>query len=155
MGKISVNICLLGGNLTRDPDLRYTPKGTPVCEFGLAINRAWNNDAGEKQEEVSFFNCASFGRTAETIAQYFRKGGSILLHARLKQETWEDRSEPGKKRSAVKVIVERFMFAGDSGGGGEVQQRPVPGPQGAATASEGAEPAQGGHGEDSEDDVPF
>ncbi len=114
----NTNIVVLAGFLSRDPETRYTPKGTCVVNLGLAVNRTWRNDAGEKQEEVSFFDCVAFGKTAETIGQYFKKGGAILVQGRLKQESWEDK-QSGQKRYAVKVIVESFNFVGDSKGGGD------------------------------------
>jgi single-strand DNA-binding protein len=107
----SVNIIILGGNLTRDPEMRFTPSGTAVAEFGVAVNRKWRDAAGELKEEVSFFDCAAFGKTAETIQQYLGKGKPILIQGRLKLEQWDDR-ETGRKRSKVKVIVESFNFIG-------------------------------------------
>lgn len=151
----NVNIVILAGNLTRDVELRYSPKGTPVASFGVAVNRKWKDDAGELKEEVSFFDCVAWGRTAETIAQYFKKGGSILVQGRLKQESWDDKQD-GRKRYAVKVIVESFNFVGDAAGSGE---RPAgrTAPTGATTggylsrqpAAAAAEPAA------EADDVPF
>src|SRR5437870_4996318 len=107
-----MNIVIIKGNLTRDPEMRFTPKGTAVGEFGVAVNRKWRNEAGELQEEVSFFNVAAFGKTAETIAEYFSKGKPIIVTGRLKQESWDDK-QTGAKRSAVKIILERFDFCGD------------------------------------------
>lgn len=113
MAKISVNYCVIGGNITRDPESRYTPKGIALCEFGVAVNRKWKSETGEEKEEVSFINCTAWGKTAETIAQYFRKGSPILVMGRLKMESWEDR-DTGKPRQKHIVIVERFNFIGDS-----------------------------------------
>lgn len=107
----SFNSCILLGNLTRDPELRYTPSGTAVVDIGLAVNRAWTSEAGEKKEEVSFFNLTAFGRTAEVCAQYLKKGDPALFSGRLKQETWDDK-QTGQKRSAVKVIVEHMQMLG-------------------------------------------
>lgn len=116
----NVNIVVLGGNITRDPETRYTPSGKAVCEFGLAWNNKYTNEAGELVENVSFFNVVAFGRTAENIAQYFQKGSPILVEGQIKEERWEDK-QTGAKRSAVKVIVQRFNFIGgkkqDEGGG--------------------------------------
>lgn len=107
----SINIVILGGNLSADPELRYTPGGTAVADFNLAVNRTWSDADGNKKEEVSFFTCVFFGKRAETIAEWFRKGDPIVVQGRIKQETWEDR-ETGKKRSAVKFIGDSFNFAG-------------------------------------------
>src|SRR5580692_676056 len=106
-----MNICIFKGNLTKDPELRYTPKGAAVASCDIAVNRVWHNEAGEKMEEVSFFNCTAFTKTAETIAQYFKKGSPILLTCRAKQETWDDKTT-GQKRHAIKFIIDRFEFCG-------------------------------------------
>lgn len=145
-----MNICILAGHLTRDVELRYTPSGTPVGEFGLGINRKWKSESGEMKEEVSFFDCVCFGKTAENIAQYFGKGGAIMIEGRLKQETWEDK-QTGKNRSKVKVIIERFHFVGKSGkseDGGERSERPAR--RGAPPPATGEAPPP-----DDGDDVPF
>lgn len=108
-----MNIVVLKGNLTRDPETRFTAGGTAVCDIGLAVNRVWVDDAGEKKEEVSFFNCTSFGRTAENIGQYFNKGKPILISGRLKMDQWDDK-QTGQKRTAIKIVIERFDFCGES-----------------------------------------
>lgn len=148
-----INIVILAGHLTRDCELRYTPKGTPVGEFGLAINRTWKNEAGEKQEEVSFFNCVCFGRTAENISQYFHKGSAIMVEGRLKQETWEDKHDGGKKRSTVKVIIEKFHFvSAKSSERGDDESTPARAPAKPSTA---AAPPADDSGRVADDDVPF
>lgn len=119
----SINITLLGGNLARDPELRYTPSGTAVVDFGIGVNRKWKTESGELKEECSFFDCTAFGRTAENINEYFKKGSPILLEARLKQETWEDKTD-GRKRSKVKLIVEKFHFVGSAKGEGKTERPP-------------------------------
>lgn len=108
---LNYNKCLLGGNLTRDPELRYTPKGAAVCGFGIAINRSWKTEAGEKKEEVSFLDVECFGRTAENIAKFFKKGRPIFLECRAKLDQWEDKTS-GKKMTKVKFVVESFQFCG-------------------------------------------
>lgn len=100
------------GNLTKDPEIKYTPKGTCVCEIGIAINRQWKNEANEKQEEVTFVNVSFFGRRAEIIGEHFKKGRPIYVEARLKNESWEDK-QTGEKRYAMKIIGETFEFVGD------------------------------------------
>src|SRR6266849_10165150 len=107
------NKVILAGNLTRDPELRYTPKGTAIDKIGLAINRTWKNESGETKEEVTFVDVDAFGRTAEVIAQYLKKGRPILMEGRLRFETWEDK-QTNQKRSKLRVIVENFQFL-DSG----------------------------------------
>lgn len=111
-----MNLVILKGNITRDVELRYTPKGTAIADFSIAVNRVWRDSDGDKKEEVSFINCVAFGNQAENIGQYFNKGSEILIEGRLKQESWEDK-ESGDKRSAIKVIVEAFHFT--RGGNGD------------------------------------
>src|SRR5690606_9783050 len=120
----SFNRVVLLGNLTRDPQLRYLPSQTPVVEFGLAMNRRYSV-GGEQREEVTFVDCAAFGKQAAVINQYCQKGKSILIEGRRKYDQWEDK-QGGGKRSKLSVVVENFQFVGGSGGGGggEYQQRP-------------------------------
>ena len=113
------NKVLLMGNLTRDPELRYTPGGSAVCELGLAVNRQWRNQAGEMQEDTTFVDVTVWGKQAETVNQYLSKGRPIFIEGRLQLDTWE--TQEGQKRSKIKVVAERFQFLGsrpDSGGGG-------------------------------------
>lgn len=104
------NKVILAGNLTRDPQLSYLPSNTPVCEFGLAINRKWKSQDGQAREEVCFVDCRCFGRGAETINQYMKKGQPLLVDGRLRFEQWE--SKEGQKRSRLSVVVENFQFLG-------------------------------------------
>src|SRR6202167_26106 len=99
----SFNKVILAGNLTRDPELRYTPKGTAVAQFTLAINRTWKSETGESKEEVSFIDVEAWGRQGEVIAQYMRKGRPLLVEGRLKQDSWEDKTTHQKK-SKLKVV---------------------------------------------------
>jgi single-strand DNA-binding protein len=105
----NLNKLMLMGNLTRDPELRHTPKGTAVTEISLAINRTWTNEAGQKQEEVTFVEATFWGRQAETIATHLAKGAPIYLEGRLQLDTWDDK-DTGKKRSKLRVIGETFQF---------------------------------------------
>jgi single-strand DNA-binding protein len=100
------------GNVTRDPESRHTPKGTAVCDLSIAVNRKWRTEAGEVQEECSFVDCTAFGKTAETLCQYMRKGVPILIEGRLKQESWEDK-QTHQNRSKLKVMIEHFVFLPD------------------------------------------
>lgn len=103
----SMNKAILMGNLTRDPELRYTPTGTAVCDMSIALN--YTKGKGEqKTEEVSFIELTAFSKTAENAAEYLKKGRPIIIEGRLQQERWE--SQDGKKMSKVKVIVERLTF---------------------------------------------
>ena len=109
------NKVILMGNLTRDPELRYTPKGTAIAEIGLAINRKWKSETGEAKEEVTFVDVSAFGRTAEDIAQYLKKGRPIMIEGRLKFDQWDDKRLA--KRSKLGVVCESFEFL-DSGNRG-------------------------------------
>ena len=93
----SYNKVLLMGNLTRDPEVRYTPKGTAIATIGLAVNRRWTTDAGEQKEEVTFVDVEVWGRQAETVGQYLSKGKPIFVEGRLKLDSWEDK-ESGQKK---------------------------------------------------------
>lgn len=116
-----MNLVIVKGNLTRDPELRYTPKGTAICTIGIAVNEVWNNEAGEKQERVHFFDVDAWGKRAETVAQYFYKGKPILVTGKLKQESWDDK-ETGQKRYKIKITMDSFDFCGDSKAGDQRQQ---------------------------------
>lgn len=111
----SFNLVVLVGNLTRDPEMRYTPKGTAVCKVGLAVNRNWTTESGEKKEEVTFVDIDLFGKTAENVAQYMKKGRPILIEGRLKYDQWDDKHS-GQKRSKLGVIGETVQFLGSSDG---------------------------------------
>src|SRR6266699_2709550 len=115
------NKVILAGNLTRDPELRYTPKGLAIVKIGLAINRKWRSESGEMKEETTFVDVDAFGKTAETIGQYLKKGRPILVEGRLRLDQWDDK-QTGQKRSRLGVILETFQFLdsgrGDGGGGG-------------------------------------
>ncbi len=101
---------IITGNLTRDPELRNTTTGKTVCSFGVAVNRVYRDANGEQKEEVSFIDCSAWGRLAETIAQYGKKGNGVLVSGRLNQRSWEDKT--GGKRSTVEIVVEDFNFVG-------------------------------------------
>jgi single-strand DNA-binding protein len=150
------NKVILAGNLTRDPELRYASNGRAIAKFGLAINRNWTTETGEKREEATFIDVDAFGKEAENIGQYFKKGRPILLEGRLKLDQWDDK-QTGQKRSKLGVVLERFSFIdtkpGEQGGGSTEAPRSRP-----AAPQPAAAPA-GGPSEDSgvpsEDDVPF
>jgi single-strand DNA-binding protein len=148
------NKVILAGNLTRDPELRYTPNGKAIAKFGLAINRNWTTDTGEKKEEVTFVDIDSFGRQAEVISQYLKKGRPVLVEGRLKLDQWDDK-QSGQKRSRLGVVLESFSFldsgrGGDGGGGEAPRPRPASAPAAAAAPASADEPPV-----PSEDDVPF
>jgi single-strand DNA-binding protein len=150
----SYNKVMLMGNLTRDVELRYLPNSnTAVAAIGLAVNRKFKTQSGEEREEVAFIDCEAFGKTAEIMSQYLRKGRPVFVEGRLKLDQWDDKAS-GQKRSKLKVIVEEFRFVdspGGGGGGGEGGGRPQP-----AGARRGA-PAdhEEHHAPVTEDDIPF
>lgn len=152
----SFNKVILVGNLTRDPELRYTPKGMAVAKIGLAVNRTWRSEAGEQKEEVTFVDVDIWGRTAENVGQYMRKGSPILIEGRLRLDQWDDK-QTGQKRSKLGVTAETVQFLGggqrgDSAGGPAPAQRPQR-PQRPAPAS--APEPDGDAPPMPEDDVPF
>jgi single-strand DNA-binding protein len=147
------NKVILAGNLTRDPELRYTPKGVAIAKIGLAINRSWKSESGETREETTFVDVDAFGRQAETIGQYFKKGRPILIEGRLKYDQWDDK-QTGQKRSKLGVVLEGFQFMdsgrGDGGGGGG-GGAPRPG----GSSKPEAPPEADGPPPPEDDDVPF
>jgi single-strand DNA-binding protein len=149
----SFNKVILVGNLTRDPELRYTPKGVAIAKIGLAVNRVWTSETGEKKEEVTFIDLDAFGKTAENIGKYMRKGSPLLVEGRLRLDQWDDK-QTGQKRSRLGVVVETCQFLGGPNRGGEgspgeaPRRQPSPAPAEAASAEPEPPPAE-------EDDVPF
>lgn len=154
----NLNKVMLIGNLTRDPELRHTPKGTAVAELGLAINRVWKDEQGQKQEETTFVDVTLWGRQAELAQQYLAKGNPVYIEGRLNLDTWDDKTT-GQKRSKLKVIGEnlQFLSSGKSGGtGGAPSERP----QSSSRPTQGSGPPQGATPaamEDfqEDDDIPF
>ncbi|MBQ3470703.1 single-stranded DNA-binding protein [Candidatus Saccharibacteria bacterium] len=110
---------IITGNLTRDPELRTTPNGASVCSFSVAVNRVYKDSNGEQKEDVSYLDCSAWGRLAEMISQYAKKGSGVLVSGRLDQRSWEDKNGGGK-RSRVEIVVEDFNFIGSANrdGGG-------------------------------------
>lgn len=117
----SYNKVLLMGNLTRDVELRHTPNNQPVANIGLAVNRKYRTADGEMREETTFVDCEAWGRTAETMSKYLRKGRPVFLEGRLKLDQWQDK-DSGQNRSKLKVVIDSFQFidsrTGDGGGSG-------------------------------------
>lgn len=157
------NKVILAGNLCRDVEVRYTPKGTAVGASSVAINRTWTDDGGVKHEEVTFVEFSVFGKSAETMAQYTKKGSPILLEGRLKLDSWDDK-QTNQKRTKLKVIVEGFQFLSfkEDDGGDERPATRRETPAAAAPASrrttQPATPAATASSEyedPSDDDVPF
>ena len=134
----SYNKLILMGNLTRDPEIKYTPSQTAVCEIGLAVNHKYKDSGGQMVEKCCFIDGVIFGKQAETFAQYMSKGKSVLIEGRLDLDQWEDK-QTGAKRSKHKIFVERFTFTGD----GEKREA-TPGSYEARTPAHQAPPADDG-----------
>lgn len=134
----NLNKVMLIGNLTRDPEIKYTPKGTAVADIGLAVNRIYSSESGEKREEVTFIDVTLWGRTAEIAGEYLKKGRPVFIEGRLQLDTWDDK-QTGQKRSKLKVVGEGLQLLGsrDGGGGGGGAEREY---------SEGGGGNQGGGG---------
>ena len=139
----SLNRVLLIGNLTRAPELRYTPSGTAVADLRMAVNRNYTTQSGEKREETFFVNVVVWGKQAESSGEYLDKGSSIFVEGRLQTRDWEGKD--GQKRSVTEVVAERVQFLSRTMGGGAGAPAP-------ATAPAFAEEAPAGGGDD---DVPF
>ena len=137
------NKVFLMGNLTRDPQLSYLPSQTAVVDFGMAVNRRWKGQDGNQREEVCFVDCRMFGRRAEVVNKYMKKGQPMFVEGRLTFDIWT--AQDGSKRSKHRVTVENFEFIGGGGGASEVSG--ADGQQGHARQTEA--------GADSNDDIPF
>jgi single-strand DNA-binding protein len=170
----NLNKVMLMGNITREIELRYTPKGTAVADIGLAVNRVRTGESGERIEETTFVDITLWGRTAEVVHQYAGKGQPLFVEGRLHMDTWVDKTTGGN-RSKLKVVADNLQLMGaKGGGGGQAPQQSAP-PQGQGESSysqpaaqqqqqaapaqqqqapQGGSPAQGGHFEESED-IPF
>ena len=147
----SYNRIVLMGNLTRDPQLSYTPANTAVCKFGIATNRKWRDREGETREEVCFVDCTLFGKGAEVFNQYMSKGRGALIEGRLQFQQWT--TPEGDKRTKHEVVVENFTFVGGRGDGGGRGA-------GEAASRAAASPGASGPGYDeppppSDDNIPF
>ncbi|MEA3209236.1 MAG: single-strand DNA-binding protein [Chthoniobacter sp.] len=122
----NLNKVMLIGNLTRDPEIKYTPKGTAIADIGLAVNRNYTTESGEKREEVTFIDVTLWGRVAEIVGEYCKKGRPLFVEGRLQLDTWDDKAT-GQKRSKLKVVGENIQLLGSregasGGGGGEFGQ---------------------------------
>lgn len=112
----NLNRVLLIGNLTRDPEVRYTPKGTAVTDIGIAVNRVYSGDDGEKKEETTFVDVTLWGRQAEVAQEYLKKGRQVFVEGRLQLDTWDDK-QTGQKRSRLRVVAENMQMLGSRGEG--------------------------------------
>src|SRR4051812_20268218 len=150
---MSFNKVILVGNLGRDPELRYTPQGTPVCSFTLATNERRKDKAGEMQDQTTWFRITLWGRQAETASQYLTKGRPVYIEGRLRVEEWTDRD--GKARYTLEVHATEMHFLGSGGGGGGGMGGTVSRPEESHTERPAAAEPISGHPDFGEDDVPF
>jgi single-strand DNA-binding protein len=151
----SFNKVILIGNLTRDPELRVTANGNSICKLGLAVNRNYLTKDGERREETTFIDIDAFGKPAEVISKYMRKGRSLLVEGRLRLDQWES---DGQKRSKLNVVLENFQFLGgrddDSSSAGGYEQSSPPA-RSTPPSSESPEKNFSNDEDTLEDDVPF
>lgn len=156
----NLNKVLLLGNLTRDPELRYTPRGTAVGDMSMAVNRVWNNEQGERQEETTFVDIVLWGRQAETAQQFLSKGRGVFIEGRLQMDTWEDKAT-GQKRSKLKVVAENLQFLpetkSNAGGSNTSPSSPALPPAGTSThyTPPNAPLSAMNDSLDEDDDIPF
>ncbi len=161
----SFNKVILVGNLTRDPEVRYTPKGSAVCDLGLAVNRQYSLEGGEKREEVTFVDVVLWARLAEIAGEYLKKGRPVLIEGRLQLDSWDDKTS-GQKRTKLRVIGETMQLLGgrpgsgggeadesagsssNSGGGGGGYSKP-------ANRGSSAPPSRPAPSEPDDDEIPF
>lgn len=151
----NLNRVLLIGNLTRDPELRVTPKGSSICQFGLAVNRTFKDAAGQQREETTFVDIEAWGRQGEVISKYCTKGRPLFVEGRLRFDSWEDKTS-GQKRSRLSVVLENFQFIG--GRGDEQGQAPSGGsdsPERSSPPVRQAAPPPPAAGDNLDEDVPF
>ena len=148
----SFNKVILLGNLTRDPEVRYTPKGTAVTELGMAVNRVYTAENGEKREETTFVDVTLWGRTAEIAGEYLKKGRPVFIEGRLQLDTWDDKTS-GQKRSKLKVVGEGLQLIGSrpggASGGGDEEGSSAP------RSSKSAPPPKAAPSAPDDDEIPF
>ena len=152
----SFNKVILLGNLTRDPEVRVTPGGLTICKFGMALNRRFRTQAGEDRDETTFVDLDAFGKQAETLSKYTRRGSLLHVEGRLKLDQWESN---GEKRSKLSVVLENYQLlprgteSSGGGGGGSRNYEDVSPPSRSSGPSQNTRTSQ--PVEDIEDDVPF
>jgi single-strand DNA-binding protein len=148
----SLNKVMLIGNVTRDPEVKFTPKGSAVADLGLAVNRIYTNQAGERVEEVTYVDVELWGRLAEIAGEYAKKGRPVFIEGRLRMDSWEDK-QSGQKRTRLRVVADGLQLlgsrpAGAPGGADEEAETPSAKPASQA-------PARSALGPPADDDIPF
>jgi single-strand DNA-binding protein len=153
----SFNKVILLGNLTRDPEVRYTPKGSAVCDLGIAVNRVYTTDSGEKREEVTYVDVVLWARLAEIAGEYLKKGRPVFIEGRLQMDTWDDK-QTGQKRTRLRVVGETMQLLGSRPTGGtsapaEAGEEDRPARSGGKSSA--LPPKPGAPAEPDDDEIPF
>jgi single-strand DNA-binding protein len=145
----SFNKVILLGNLTRDPEVRYTPKGSAVCDLGIAVNRVYTTDSGERREEVTYVDVVLWARLAEIAGEYLKKGRPVFIEGRLQMDSWDDK-QTGQKRTKLRVVGESMQLLGGrpAGAGGAAEV-------GGENRQTSAPPKPSAPAEPNEDEIPF
>jgi single-strand DNA-binding protein len=143
----SFNKVILLGNLTRDPEVRYTPKGSAVCDLGVAVNRVYTTDSGEKREEVTFVDVVLWARLAEIAGEYLKKGRPVFIEGRLQMDTWDDK-QTGQKRTKLRVVGESMQLLGSRPAGEDRQAS-------AGSKTSAPPPKASAPAEPDDDEIPF
>jgi single-strand DNA-binding protein len=151
-----LNKVFLIGNLTRDPELRVTPKGTPICQFGIAVNRQFKDESGATRDETTFVDIEAWGKQGELVAKYLTKGSPAMVEGRLKFDQWEDKAS-GQKRSKLKVVLDNVQFLSTRGGsgGGAPQSANDEGDSSGGSAPAVSRPSVPASKDHLDEDVPF
>ena len=150
----SFNKVILLGNLTRDPEVRYTPKGSAVCDLGIAVNRVYTTEGGERREEVTFVDVVLWARLAEIAGEYLRKGRPVFIEGRLQMDSWDDK-QTGQKRTKLRVVGESMQLLGGRPGGatGETADEDRAAPS--AGSKTAAPPKSARPTQPDDDEIPF
>jgi single-strand DNA-binding protein len=150
----SFNKVILLGNLTRDPEVRYTPKGSAVADIGLAVNRVYTLDNGEKREEVTYVDVVLWARLAEIAGEYLKKGRPVFIEGRLQMDSWDDK-QTGQKRTKMRVVGETMQLLGGRPGGGGGGEADETGSAPRSAGSRTAAPPKPAAAEADDDEIPF
>jgi len=152
----SFNKVILLGNLTRDPEVRYTPKGSAVCDLGMAVNRVYTTDSGEKREEVTFVDVVLWARLAEIAGEYLKKGRPVFIEGRLQMDTWDDK-QTGQKRTKLRVVGESMQLLGSRTGvtGASAETAGEDRQTSAGSKTSAPPPKAAGPAEPDDDEIPF
>jgi single-strand DNA-binding protein len=150
----SFNKVILLGNLTRDPEVRYTPKGSAVCDLGVAVNRVYTTEGGERREEVTFVDVVLWARLAEIAGEYLRKGRPVFIEGRLQMDSWDDK-QTGQKRTKLRVVGESMQLLGGRPGGAAGETTEEDRPAASAGIKTTAPPKSAAPAKPDDDEIPF